>query len=289
MSAGTVKVIAAFARIPRRMIPHGARKNKLPRNRAQGRAALLLLLAAAWPAGCNKITHQEGGAFSDLVEEWMGGPLPAYTPLSAAEIQTILGQAVEQETAEGSAAVVAVVDREGFVLGVFGMTGAPLGPGFPVPATLPPDGVPGINAAIAKARTAAFLSSNQNAFTSRTAGYIVDTHFPPGVLFTPAGPLFGVQNSTLTGSDVIRGVGAGGLPISNNPTPLPDPNGLSGQPGALPLYKGGFLVGAVGVSGSGADRDEKSAVAGTRGFMAPAGIRADQILIDGIRLARART
>jgi uncharacterized protein GlcG (DUF336 family) len=266
------------------MIPHGTGKHKHPRAKTAFRVAALLLLAFSWSAGCKKITHQNE-VFIDLVEEWQGGPLPSYTPLTSAEIKTIIGQAVEQQLADNGLAIVAVVDREGFVLAVFSMSGPPFGPSFPVPATSPPDGAPGINEAIAKARTAAFLSSNQNAFTSRTAGYIVDAHFPPGILYTPAGPLFGVQNSSDTGSDVIRGVGAGGAPISNNPTPLPDPNGLSGKPGALPLYKGGWLVGAVGVSSVDAEEDEKSAVAGTRGFMAPRAIRADQILLDGIRLA----
>ncbi|HXX92576.1 MAG TPA: hypothetical protein VEN81_03025, partial [Planctomycetota bacterium] len=205
------------------MIPQRAPKHNFPRSPALVRWAWLALLGAAWPAGCHKVTDQEPGLSGDLVEEWQGGALPAYTPLTAAEIQTVLGQAVAQEAADGQAAVVAVVDREGFVLGVFGMTGASLGPTFPVPATLPADGSPGINAAIAKARTAASLSSNQNAFTSRTAGYIVANHFPPTISYTPGGPLYGVQNSNLTGSDVLRGIGAGGGSISNNPNPLPDP------------------------------------------------------------------
>ena len=244
----------------------------------------LALLAATWSAGCDP-----NGSLpfvgAPLVEEWSGGTLPGYTPLTVTEIQTILGQAVEQSTALGSAAVVAVVDREGFVLGVFAMTGAALGPVFPVPATSPPDAAPGINEAIAKARTAAALSSNQNAFTSTTAAFIVNGHFPPGISFTPAGPLYGVQNSNDTGSDVVRGVGPGGVPNSNNPTPLPNPNGFTGKAGGLPLYKDGRLVGAVGVSGPDPAADEKSAVAGCRGFMAPEGIRAWQILVGGFRLA----
>ncbi len=250
------------------------------------RLPTILLLAASWQlGGCTRKAEDESSVCGPLVEEWGGGSLPAYTPLTVAEIQTILGQGVEQASALGAAAVVAVVDREGFVLGVFAMTGAPLGPVFPVPASLPPDGAPGINAAIAKARTAAALSSNQNAFTSRTAAFIVDQHFPPGVQFTPGGPLFGVQNSNDTAGDVVRGVGAGGAPISSNPTPLPDPNGFSGAAGGLPLYKGGWLVGAVGVSGG---ADEKCAVTATRGFMAPHPIRACEIFVDGIRLDFAR-
>jgi len=253
------------------------------------RGLALVLLASTWSAGCDHSGKNTPPACGELVPEWSGGPLPGYTPLSVAEIQVILGQAVEQSTAQGAAAVVAVVDREGFVLGVFAMTGATLGPVFPVPASLPPDGSPGINEAIAKARTAAFLSSNQNAFSSTTAAFIVARHFPPNVEFTPAGPLFGVQNSNDTGTDILRGVGPGGVPNSNNPTPLPNPNGFTGKSGGFPLYKDRILVGGVGVSSADPMQDEKSAVAACRGFMAPLGIQACQIFIDGFRLDFADT
>lgn len=251
------------------------------------RGLAVALLTAAWGAGCDDSGDSTPPACGELVPEWSGGPLPGYTPLSVAEIQTIIGQAVEQSTAQGVPAVVAVVDRAGFVLGVFAMTGAALGPVFPVSATAAPDAAPGINEAIAKARTAAFLSSNENAFSSTTAAFIVNQHFPPGVLYTPGGPLFGVQNSNDTNSDILRGVGPGGAPNSNNPTPLPNPNGFTGKGGGFPLYKDRILVGGVGVSSANPDADEKSAVAGCRGFMAPLGIQACQIFVDGIRLAFA--
>jgi uncharacterized protein GlcG (DUF336 family) len=248
------------------------------------RALALLTLSLSWSAGCDHHSQANAPSCAELVAEWGGGPLPGFTPLTVPEIQTILGQAVEQSLAQGTPAVVTVVDREGFVLGVFAMTGAALGPVFPVPATAAPDAAPGINEAIAKARTAAFLSSNENAFSSTTAAFIVNEHFPPGVAFTPAGPLYGVQNSNDTGSDALRGVGPGGVPNSNNPSPLPNPNGFTGKAGGFPLYKDRMLVGAVGVSGADPSADEKSAVAGCRGFMAPDGIRACQIFVGGFRL-----
>jgi uncharacterized protein GlcG (DUF336 family) len=244
------------------------------------RRAALSALALFWFAGC-----EAGGCSgdddlddpycADLVESWPG-ILGVFVPLTTPDVETIIGQAITESTARGSRSVIAVVDRDGFVLGVFQMTGAPAGPAFPVPATSPPDAAPGVNAAIAKARTGAFLSSNQNAFSSRTAAFIVDSHFPPGVRFTAAGPLFGVQNSNDTGSDI--------LPNANTAPSLPSPNGFSGQPGGLPLYKGGFLVGGIGVSGDVPAADEASAVAGSRGFYAPHEIRACDIFVDGIRL-----
>jgi len=244
------------------------------------RGLVLALLAASWAGGCTG-ADDSTDVNPQLIESWAGGPLPAYAPLTFGELLTIVGQAVEQGTAEGSAATVAVVDRDGFVLAAYAMTGAPAGPAFPVAATSPPDALPGTNAAIAKARVAAFLSSNQAAFSSRTADFITRPHFPPNVKWTPAGPLYGVGASNLTGSDAVRGV----APNGTSSGPLPDPNGFSALPGGIPLYKGGFLVGAIGVSGSVGGADEKIAVAGTRGFMAPVEIRASQILIDGIRLA----
>src|SRR3546814_3887763 len=72
--------------------------------------------------------------------------------------------------------------------------------------------------------------------------------------------------------------------------------GLSADPGGLPLYKNGVLVGGIGVMGDGVygsdpnildidnDPEEFIALAGTRGFEAPASITADKITIDGTSL-----
>jgi len=126
------------------------------------------------------------------------------------------------------------------------------------------------------------FSTRGNAFTSRTAGFIIQEHFPPGVDFRSSGPLYGVQFSSLPCADIQRP----GLPL-----------GLSGDPGGVPIYKNGEAVGGVGIEGDGVytvDRDpsdfdqpfeEVIAVAAARGFEAPALIRGDNILVDGIRLA----
>src|SRR6202008_404152 len=101
-----------------------------------------------------------------------------------------------------------VMDREANVLGSFPM------PGSPSTTTLRSVGTLGrglegavvlsSQAAMAKAATAAFFSTHGNAFTTRTAGFIIQEHFPPGISFRPAGPLYGVQFSSLPCSDIDR-------------------------------------------------------------------------------------
>ncbi|HKG81203.1 MAG TPA: heme-binding protein, partial [Pyrinomonadaceae bacterium] len=141
--------------------------------------------------------------------------------------------------------------------------------------------VPPAEAATAKAATAAFFSTGGNAFTTRTAGFIIQEHFPPGVSFRAGGPLYGVQFSSLPCSDIKK-------PSARL--------GLSADPGGLPIYKNGLPAGAIGVEGDGfytVDRDpadddqpfeELIAASGIRGYEAPSLIRGDNILVDGIRL-----
>ena len=56
-------------------------------------------------------------------------------------------------------------------------------------------------AAISKAVTGAYLSTEGNAFSTRTASQIVQRNFNPGETNQPGGPLFGVQFSQLACSD----------------------------------------------------------------------------------------
>ncbi len=133
--------------------------------------------------------------------------------------------------------------------------------------------VPASIAAISKAGTGAYLSSQGNAFSTRTASQIVQEHFDPGEGDAPAGPLFGVQFSQLPCGDIVRLAGGAG--------PHALPLGLSADPGGIPLYKQGDLVGGVGVEFDGLytlDRDirdvdnapeERIALAASLGFEAP--------------------
>ena len=207
------------------------------------------------------------------------------TNLTPADVQKILQQAASAATALAKPVTIVVTDREANVLGFFAM------PGAPSPSTVRSVGragqglegalVPAAEAATAKAATAAFFSTTGNAFSTRTAGFIIQEHFPPGVNFRAGGPLYGVQFSSLPCGDIQK-------PSARL--------GLSADPGGLPIYKNGLPAGGIGIEGDGlytVDRapsdtdqtfEEQIAASAIRSFEAPSGIRGDRILVDGIRL-----
>ena len=203
--------------------------------------------------------------------------LPAWAQqLTLNDVEQIIAQAAARADQISPNSLVAVVDREGFVLGVWDVNG-----GAPTEKE--------IGEAISKAGTAAFLSSNENAFTTRTAGFIIQQNFPPGVRNKPPGPLVGVGFSQLAFSDVNRYKGPGSIPgglgVRVGST------SMNGSPGGVPLYKGGVLVGGIGVIGGGRegflmglDPDEDVALAGQIGFRPRWEIFGSRVLIDGIRI-----
>lgn len=267
-----------------------------PQGQFIGLDQINLALPQGLPGGPVDLLLTAAGRASNHVQlELAGAAVPTQAALTASDVQTIVGQAVARAQALNVRATIAVLDHEGNILNVFVMTGA--NPNIRVGLTnlqtgqiLKPvdlvDGLEGLVApiafagAISKAGTAAFLSTQGNAFSTRTASFIVQDHGPPLIRFSPAGPLFGVQFSQLRCSDV------------NARLPL----GLAGDPGGVPIYKNGVAAGGIGVELDGlysvdidASDDDQSpeeiiAIAGTRGFESPANIRADQIYVDGVRL-----
>ena len=207
------------------------------------------------------------------------------TNLTSTDVQTILQQAAAAAVSLGRAVTIVITDREGNILGLFAMSGAPATTTIRSAGTLGQglEGLvaPAVEAATAKASTAAFFSTTGNAFSTRTAGFIIQEHFPPGISFRAGGPLYGVQFSSLPCGDIKK-------PSARL--------GLSADPGGLPIYKNGLPAGGIGIEGDGlytVDRnptdndqpfEEIIAASGIRGFEAPAGIRGDTILVDGIRL-----
>ena len=216
------------------------------------------------------------------------------TALTVADVEGVIARAVAEAQARNAPATIAVADRVGNVLAVFRMTGAASAAIIGLPASgvdggLEGVGIPDSLAAIAKAVTGAYLSSEGNAFSSRTASQIVQDHFNPMDNQQPGGPLFGVQFSQLPCSDLAARYG-GGAPDAG---PFRSPLGLSADPGGFPLYKSGTAVGGVGVisdaeysadadiSDVDNDNDELIAIAATSGLAAPADRRANRIIVDG--------
>lgn len=230
--------------------------------------------------------------------------------LTEDDVNTIMLQAVHEASAEGNPATIAVVDRVGNVLSLTQMPGAPTtltivsglnpGTGLENQSRVPPNVIPTTFGAIAKALTGAYLSSNGNAFSTRTANYIIQQHFAPGTgnqqQNLPAGPLFGVQFSQLPCSDF--NTAATTTPGTTNAGPHRSPLGFSADAGGLPLYKNGILAGGIGVmsentysdnlnpltssGSSGSFHDEVIALAGSTGYQAPPALDADNIAVNGL-------
>jgi len=215
--------------------------------------------------------------------------------LTVEDVEAIVGRTATVANRLGQAdTTIAVVDRVGNVLAVFqtgedhpvrirsGLVGnRALGlENFEVPsATL---------AAIAKAVTGAYLSSSGNAFSTRTASFIVQKNFIPTLNNFPSGPLYGVQFSQLPCGDFVQKGDAPGV------GPRRSPLGLSADPGGFPLYKNGRVVGGIGVvvrgsdysldldpRNSDADVEEIIAEAGSLSYAAPKCIRGERITAGG--------
>lgn len=230
--------------------------------------------------------------------------------MEVADVRTVLAQAVQESlvASPGDDRVIAVVDRLGYVLAVWDVNGA----------ALPDPGPAEVAGAVSKAGTAAFLSSNQHAFTTRTAGFIIQQHFPPAVANRPNGPLVGVGFSSLAFSDTNKYKAPEPPPANDFPAP-PVPGidavqdlasatpadsfrsvpftSLAANPGGVALFKNGELVGGIGVVGFAdpnfedfditfkASVNERIALSGQAGFRPSPVFAGSKVSIDGLRLA----
>src|SRR5579864_7737992 len=177
-----------------------------------------------------------GGGSTALVSPL---PPPVVQPLQVADVQNIVQTAVNSVNVD---MVVAVVDRAGFVLGVFRTQNAPamaLGNfGQMLDAN---------NVAVALARTGAFFSNDQAPLSSRTVRFISGIHFPPGVINQPPADLYGIENTnrgcTLVNSAGFQSqippslaLGGGfGPGILTGKADAMDSNPLAVNPGGVPI------------------------------------------------------
>jgi len=165
---------------------------------------------------------------------------------------------------------IAVADLDGTIIGLYRMA----------------DGtVFSIDVAASKARNMVYFNSAAQsaadltgvpmgtAVTSRTIGYGAQPFFPPGINGSSPGPFFNLYLQDVA-NPCTQGFQVAG----------PNQSGVVFFPGSVPLYRNGVLVGGLGISGDGVDQDDFVAAGGSAGFEAPTAIRADQIVLQGVRL-----
>ncbi len=165
-------------------------------------------------------------------------------------------------------------------------------------------------------RTRAFLGdptalTGAFAFSDRAGGNLSRPYFPDGEVGRPNGPLSrpigefnpfstGLQSALVLGNlgqhlAFVTGASAADTPRAC--TTLPGAgggnprlaNGIQIFPGSVPVYRGGQLVGGIGVSGDGIDQDDMISFLGLHNAgvrlggglgNAPADRRADRIVVD---------
>lgn len=241
------------------------------------------------------------------------GPLPlpvvacpaGFPALAASDVNTL---ALAAAGSFPGAFTVAVVDRGGAVLALFQKPGAPAAEN---------------DRAVALARTAAFFSHDQAPLSSRTVRFLSGVHFPPGVARAANAALYGIENTnrgcdlnaafnagkmvapatSVNGLPCAAGVstaGCGPGPRTGKPQPFDEhapgaalnhrPSAIAVDPGGVPIYRNGRLVGGIGVAGAlQPDQAELAALAGIAGaglapvprFPLPA---PGAVFIDGVRL-----
>ena len=256
-----------------------------------GGVALPFVAQATRPAGFSAGPVAGSGSFLVAPASSQGQPpdgdlvTPGAGPLgglSASEVKGILDNAEAEARLTRAAIRLPLGSRTRMVIAVADLDGTIIGL-----RRMPDSTVFSIDVAATKARNMVYfngsarLASDLNqipmgtAITNRTIGFAAEPLFPPGIDGSSPGPLFGLYTMDVA-NPCTQGF-EGGAPNDKK-------SGIVFFPGSAGLYRNGALVGGLGVSGDGVDQDDFVTNAGTRGFEAPAAIRADQVLIDGVRL-----
>jgi len=203
--------------------------------------------------------------------------------LSAAEVGSIVSNAIATANitravirlplGQRTRMVIAVADLDGSLLALYRMPDAT---------------VFSIDVAAGKARNMTYFNSstvNPNdlpgvpvgtAVTNRTISFGAQPLFPSGIDGSSRGPFF-----QLYLNDIGFSCSQGSQPPQS---PIANQNGVVFFPGSEGLYRNGKLVGGLGVSGDGVEQDDFVTAGGAQGWEPPASMRADQIMINGVRL-----
>jgi uncharacterized protein GlcG (DUF336 family) len=218
-------------------------------------------------------------------------PPPSPSPnLTQADVTAVVNAAASSTNIP---MVIAVTDRGGNVLGLYKKANAPaLGLGNFSQM------VDARELAVSLARTASFFSNDQAPLSSRTVRFISGIHFPPGVINAGNAALYGIENTnrgcplnvtfdagqsinparSINGASTGLGITTGKADVFDS-----DPNAVN--PGGVPLFKNGRLVGGVGVVADDANVAEFAALTGSVGAgFGPAPAAPGVVVIDGISL-----
>ena len=210
-------------------------------------------------------------------DEYLVGPV-AGSNLSLDEVQRIVRQAVDAAgrtravirlpIGRRTRMVIAVGDVDGRILALYRMPDAT---------------VFSVDVAVAKARNVSYFSGPGaadlpgvpvgTAISNRTLGFGGQPLYPAGIDGSGPGPFF-----DLFRNDALHPCSQGFAPPGANQS------GIVFFPGSLPLYKGGLLVGGLGVSGDGVEQDDYVTFLGAQGFLPPKNLWADNVFVDGVRL-----
>src|SRR6266568_7449664 len=184
-------------------------------------------------------------------------PIPAVEALQVVDVQNIVQAAVNSGSVDMA---VAVVDRAGFVLGVFRTQNAPATAIGNFEQTVDANDL-----AVALARTSAFFSNDQAPLSSRMVRFISGIHFPPGVTNQPPADLYGIEN-TNRGCMLVNDPnftnkippsltlsGGFGLGVITGKTDTNDSNATAVNPGGVPIFYKNVVLGGIGVVTSSSD------------------------------------
>jgi uncharacterized protein GlcG (DUF336 family) len=256
-----------------------------------GGIALPFVNQSSLPAGTPAGPVAGAGTYLVAAANSLGQPpegdliTPAAGPLgglNAADVKQILDNA--EATANTTRAairlppgsktrmVIAVADLDGTIIGLRRMQDSTVF-SIDVAATKARNMVY-FNSAV---RTAADLNGvpMATAVTNRTISFGAQPLYPPGIDGSSAGPFFNLYAMDLA-NPCTQGFQSGAANANKS--------GIVFFPGSAGLFRNGVLVGGLGVSGDGVDQDDYVTNGGTKGFEAPANIRADQIMDQGVRL-----
>src|SRR5580658_7618115 len=256
-----------------------------------GGIALPFVTQTSLPAGVSVGPVAGAGSFFVTPANSTGQPpegdliTPAAGPLgglSASDVQTVLNNAEATANVTRAAIRLPIGSRTRMVIAVADLDGTIIGLRRMQDST-----VFSIDVAASKARNMVYFNSSARAaadlnqvpmgtaVTNRTISFGSQPFFPPGIDGTAPGPFFNIFLQDIA-NPCTQGMQAG--PVNVNKS------GIVFFPGSTGLYRNGVLVGGLGVSGDGVDEDDYVTNGGAAGFEAPTNIRADQILINGVRL-----